>query len=59
MMDKDKDILKDIGGNNGGVRRDQYPNPNGKPVELNRTSMYWGLLLSFVVSLLFSSYFFN
>jgi photosystem II PsbL protein len=39
--------------------RSQYPNPNSSPVELNRTSMYWGLLLSFVVTVLFSSYFFN
>ena len=37
----------------------QYPNPNSSPVELNQTSMYWGLLLNFVVTVLFSSYFFN
>jgi hypothetical protein len=24
------------------------PNPNKQPVELNRTSLYWGLLLIFV-----------
>nr|YP_010152871.1 photosystem II protein L [Olisthodiscus luteus]QQW50532.1 photosystem II protein L [Olisthodiscus luteus] len=36
------------------------PNPNTKqPVELNRTSLYWGLLLIFVLAVLFSSYFFN
>jgi len=35
------------------------PNPNKQPVELNRTSLYWGLLLIFVLSVLFSSYFFN
>ena len=35
------------------------PNPNKQPVELNRTSLYWGLLLIFVLAVLFSSYFFN
>jgi photosystem II PsbL protein len=34
-------------------------NPNNQPIELNRTSLYIGLLLIFVVALLFSSYFFN
>jgi photosystem II PsbL protein len=34
-------------------------NPNTQPVELNRTSLYLGLLLVFVVGLLFSSYFLN
>ena len=34
-------------------------NPNKQPVELNRTSLYWGLLLIFVLAVLFSSYFFN
>ncbi len=34
-------------------------NPNQQPVELNRTSLYLGLLLVFVLALLFSSYFFN
>ena len=34
-------------------------NPNKQPVELNRTSLYWGLLLVFVLAVLFSSYFFN
>ena len=33
------------------------PNPNRQPVELNRTSLYWGLLLIFVLAVLFSSYF--
>ena len=33
------------------------PNPNKQPVELNRTSLYWGLLLFFVLAVLFSSYF--
>ncbi|AHB88195.1 MULTISPECIES: photosystem II reaction center protein L [Thermosynechococcus] len=35
------------------------PNPNRQPVELNRTSLYLGLLLILVLALLFSSYFFN
>jgi photosystem II PsbL protein len=34
-------------------------NPNTQPVELNRTSLYLGLLLVFVTVLLFSSYFLN
>lgn len=34
-------------------------NPNSQPVELNRTSLYLGLLLIFVTVLLFSSYFLN
>lgn len=38
---------------------DRSPNPNKQPVELNRTSLYLGLLLVFVLGLLFSSYFFN
>ncbi len=33
------------------------PNPNKQAVELNRTSLYWGLLLIFVLAVLFSSYF--
>nr|YP_009497560.1 photosystem II protein L [Astrosyne radiata]AWT40273.1 photosystem II protein L [Astrosyne radiata] len=35
------------------------PNPNKQAVELNRTALYWGLLLIFVLAVLFSSYFFN
>lgn len=35
------------------------PNPNKQIVELNRTSLYWGLLLIFVLAVLFSSYIFN
>eukprot|EP00931_Biecheleriopsis_adriatica_P082516 TRINITY_DN55958_c0_g1_i1.p1 TRINITY_DN55958_c0_g1~~TRINITY_DN55958_c0_g1_i1.p1 ORF type:complete len:107 (-),score=23.00 TRINITY_DN55958_c0_g1_i1:98-418(-) len=37
------------------------PRPNDAmlPVELNRSSLYWGLLLFCVLSVLFSSYFFN
>lgn len=35
------------------------PNPNNQPVELTRTALYLGLLLVFVLGLLFSSYFFN
>ncbi|MEM9155122.1 MAG: photosystem II reaction center protein L [Cyanobacteria bacterium J06642_2] len=34
-------------------------NPNSRPVELNRTSLYLGLLLIFTTALLFSSYFLN
>jgi photosystem II PsbL protein len=34
-------------------------NPNRQPVELNRTSLYLGLLLVAVLGILFSSYFFN
>nr|YP_010248921.1 photosystem II protein L [Ruellia brittoniana]QTT58221.1 photosystem II protein L [Ruellia brittoniana] len=29
-------------------------NPNEQNVELNRTSLYWGLLLIFVLAVLFS-----
>jgi len=32
-------------------------NPNEQNVELNRTSLYWGLLLIFVLAVLFSNYF--
>ena len=35
------------------------PNLAKQPVELNRTSLFWGLLLIFVLAVLFSSYFFN
>ncbi|MBE9033241.1 MAG: photosystem II reaction center protein L [Alkalinema sp. RL_2_19] len=38
---------------------DRSPNPNKQSVELNRTSLYLGLLLIFVLGILFSSYFFN
>jgi photosystem II PsbL protein len=38
---------------------EKAPNPNKQPVELNRTSLYLGLLLVFVLGILFSSYFFN
>ncbi|MEB3164849.1 MAG: photosystem II reaction center protein L [Prochlorothrix sp.] len=38
---------------------DKSPNPNSQPVELNRTSFFLGLLLIFVLGILFSSYFFN
>ena len=34
-------------------------NLNKQPVELNRTSFFFGLLLVFVLGILFSSYFFN
>ena len=32
------------------------PNPNKQAVELNRTSLYWGLLLIFVLAVLFSTF---
>lgn len=35
------------------------PNPNRQEVEIGRTALYWGLLLIFVLAVLFSSYFFN
>ncbi|MDJ0696760.1 MULTISPECIES: photosystem II reaction center protein L [Mastigocoleus] len=38
---------------------DRNSNPNNVPVELNRTSLFLGLLLVFVLGILFSSYFFN
>nr|QIB72682.1 photosystem II protein L [Cyperus glomeratus] len=34
-------------------------NPNEQHVELNRTSLYWGLLLNPVLAVLRSNYFFN
>nr|UPU96256.1 photosystem II protein L [Arceuthobium abietinum subsp. wiensii] len=34
-------------------------NPNEQNVELNSTSLYWGLLLIFVLAVLFSNYFLN
>lgn len=43
----------------GKVMVNRSPNPNKQPVELNRTSLYLGLLLVFVLGILFSSYFFN
>ena len=38
---------------------DKNSNPNRQPVELNRTSLYLGLLMVAVLGVLFSSYFFN
>ncbi|MCP4803146.1 MAG: photosystem II reaction center protein L [Bacteroidetes bacterium] len=35
------------------------PNPNRQTVELNRSTLYWGFLLLFVLAVLFSSYIFN
>jgi photosystem II PsbL protein len=35
------------------------PTPNNLPVELNRTSLFLGLLFVFTIGILFSSYFFN
>ena len=40
-----------------GLQRNQ--NPNNLPVELNRTSLYLGLLLIFVTGILFTRSFFN
>nr|UTM91943.1 photosystem II protein L [Hygrochilus parishii] len=34
-------------------------NPNEQNVELNRTSLYWGFLLIFVLAVFFSNSFFN
>jgi photosystem II PsbL protein len=38
---------------------EKNPNPNTQPVELNRTSLYLGLLFIAVLGILMSSYFFN
>ncbi len=38
---------------------EKTPNPNSQGVELNRTSLYMGLLMIFTLGILFSSYFFN
>ncbi len=38
---------------------ERNPNPNRQPVELNRTSLFLGLLLIATLGILFSSYFFN
>jgi len=38
---------------------ERNPNPNNLPVELNRASLYLGLLVVFTTGILFSSYFFN
>eukprot|EP00443_Scrippsiella_acuminata_P055472 CAMPEP_0115410026 /NCGR_PEP_ID=MMETSP0271-20121206/20310_1 /TAXON_ID=71861 /ORGANISM="Scrippsiella trochoidea, Strain CCMP3099" /LENGTH=108 /DNA_ID=CAMNT_0002834197 /DNA_START=109 /DNA_END=435 /DNA_ORIENTATION=- len=38
---------------------DPRPNDAMLPVDLNRTSLYWGLLTICILSVLFSSYFFN
>ena len=38
---------------------ERQTNPNRQPVELNRTSLFLGLLLVAVLGILFSSYFFN
>ena len=34
-------------------------NPNGRAIELNRTSAFWGFLLIYVLGILFISYFYN
>ena len=38
---------------------ERTPNPIQQTVELKSTSLYLGLLLVFVLGILFSSYFFN
>jgi len=38
---------------------DRNQNSNRQPVELNRTSLFLGLLLIGTLGILFSSYFFN
>jgi photosystem II PsbL protein len=38
---------------------EKSPNPNSQQVELNRTSLFIGLLMIFTLGILFSSYFFN
>jgi photosystem II PsbL protein len=38
---------------------ERTPNPNGQPVELNRASLFLGLLMIFTLGILFTSYFFN
>ena len=38
---------------------ERNPNPNNLPVELNRTSLFLGLLFVFTTGVPFSSYFFN
>ena len=35
------------------------PNPNKQPVELNRTSLNWGILLIFDLAVLISSNYYN
>mmetsp|Transcript_71640 Transcript_71640/g.171235 ORF Transcript_71640/g.171235 Transcript_71640/m.171235 type:complete len:107 (+) Transcript_71640:40-360(+) len=35
------------------------PNDNMLPVDLNRTSLYWGLLTILILAILFSSFLFN
>jgi photosystem II PsbL protein len=38
---------------------ERNPNPNSQPVELNRTTLFLGLLMVFTLGILFTSYFFN
>ncbi len=38
---------------------ERNPNPNSQPVELNRSSLFLGLLAIFTLGILFTSYFFN
>nr|YP_009630428.1 photosystem II protein L [Dipelta yunnanensis]QBR54648.1 photosystem II protein L [Dipelta yunnanensis] len=41
---------------NRNYRATTQSNPNEQNVELNRTSLYWGLLLIFILAVLFSNY---
>ncbi|KAK9662554.1 hypothetical protein RND81_O014600 [Saponaria officinalis] len=44
---------------NSNYRATTQSNPNEQNVELNRTSLYWGLLLIFVLAVLFFQLFFS
>ncbi|KAH0447118.1 hypothetical protein IEQ34_024033 [Dendrobium chrysotoxum] len=44
---------------NSNYRAMTQSNPNEQNVELNRTSLYWGFLLIFVLAVFFSNSFFN
>ena len=54
LMIKNKSIIRKKKGIPGNEE-----NPNTQSVELNRSSLFWGLLLFFVLAVLFSSYFLN
>ena len=41
------------------ITMERTPNPNNQPVELNRASLFLGLLMIFTLGILFTSYFFN
>merc|ERR1711933_392369 len=54
FLQKQKNMKRDPF--NGEPFRD---NPNGRAVELNRTSAFWGFLLVYVLGILFVSYLYN